>query len=95
MLQLIKEAFFKHGGANTLKSCVKAITFCATESQVDLCLCGLDFGPSKTRNRIRMNNAQLWMNNALPNILDEQWMNHALPHILDEQWMKNAQLSFG
>ena len=40
VLQLIKEAFFKHGEANTLKSCVKEITFCATESQADLCLCG-------------------------------------------------------
>jgi cohesin complex subunit SA-1/2 len=36
VLQLIKEAFFKHGEANTLKSCVKAITFCASESQEDL-----------------------------------------------------------
>ena len=36
VLQLIKEAFFKHGEANTLKSCVKAITFCASESQADL-----------------------------------------------------------
>lgn len=36
VLQLIKEAFFKHGEANTLKSCVKVITFCASESQADL-----------------------------------------------------------
>jgi len=36
VLQLIKEAFFKHGEANTLKSCVKALTFCASESQADL-----------------------------------------------------------
>ena len=36
VLQLIKKAFFKHGKSNTLKSCVTAITFCATESQADL-----------------------------------------------------------
>ncbi|XP_057838911.2 sister-chromatid cohesion protein 3 isoform X2 [Cryptomeria japonica] len=35
-LQLIKDAFFKHGEEKTLKSCVKAFTFCASESQADL-----------------------------------------------------------
>eukprot|EP00252_Welwitschia_mirabilis_P020326 TRINITY_DN4955_c0_g2_i1.p1 TRINITY_DN4955_c0_g2~~TRINITY_DN4955_c0_g2_i1.p1 ORF type:complete len:753 (-),score=175.27 TRINITY_DN4955_c0_g2_i1:264-2498(-) len=36
VLQLIKDAFFKHGKENALKSCVKALIFCATESQADL-----------------------------------------------------------
>ncbi|KAH9313099.1 hypothetical protein KI387_028134, partial [Taxus chinensis] len=35
-LQLIKDAFFKHGEESTLKSCIKALTFCASESQADL-----------------------------------------------------------
>ena len=36
VLQLIKEAFFKHGDENTLKSCIKALAFAANESQADL-----------------------------------------------------------
>ncbi|KAJ9187713.1 hypothetical protein P3X46_003137 [Hevea brasiliensis] len=36
VLQLIKEAFFKHGEKEALRSCVKAIKFCSTESQGEL-----------------------------------------------------------
>ncbi|KAM7277394.1 hypothetical protein ACFE04_019260 [Oxalis oulophora] len=36
VLQLIKEAFFKHSEKETLRSCVKAIKFCTTESQGEL-----------------------------------------------------------
>ncbi|XP_030947557.1 sister-chromatid cohesion protein 3-like [Quercus lobata] len=36
VLQLIKEAFFKHGEKEALRSCVKAINFCSTESQGEL-----------------------------------------------------------
>ncbi|XP_051141640.1 sister-chromatid cohesion protein 3 [Andrographis paniculata] len=36
LLKLIREAFFKHGDKDTLRSCVKAIKFCATESQGEL-----------------------------------------------------------
>lgn len=36
VLQLIKEAFFKHGDENTLKSCIKGLAFAANESQADL-----------------------------------------------------------
>ncbi|KAF6135507.1 hypothetical protein GIB67_015360 [Kingdonia uniflora] len=32
VLHLIKEAFFKHGEKNPLRSCLKAITYCSTES---------------------------------------------------------------
>lgn len=35
-LQLIKDAFFKHGEKGPLRSCVKAITFCSTESRGEL-----------------------------------------------------------
>lgn len=36
LLQLIKEAFFKHGDENILKTCVKVLSFAASESQGDL-----------------------------------------------------------
>ncbi|KDP21541.1 hypothetical protein JCGZ_22012 [Jatropha curcas] len=46
VLQLIKEAFFKHGEKEALRSCVKAITFCSTESQGEL----KDFACNKLKN---------------------------------------------
>ncbi|KAF7818257.1 sister-chromatid cohesion protein 3 [Senna tora] len=36
VLQLVEEAFFKHGDKEPLRSCVKAINFCSTESQGEL-----------------------------------------------------------
>ncbi|XP_026429391.1 sister-chromatid cohesion protein 3-like [Papaver somniferum] len=36
VLRSIKEAFFKHGEKEPLRSCVKAMRFCSTESQGDL-----------------------------------------------------------
>lgn len=36
MLQLIKEAFFKHGDENILRTCIKALGFAASESQAEL-----------------------------------------------------------
>ncbi|KAL2345358.1 hypothetical protein Fmac_006643 [Flemingia macrophylla] len=36
LLQLIKEAFFKHGDKDPLRACVKAIDFCCLESQGEL-----------------------------------------------------------
>ncbi|OMO77828.1 Armadillo-like helical [Corchorus capsularis] len=36
VLQLIKDAFFKHGEKDALRSCVKAINFCCTESRGEL-----------------------------------------------------------
>ncbi|KAF3785962.1 Sister-chromatid cohesion protein 3 [Nymphaea thermarum] len=36
VLQLIKDAFFKHGENETLRSCIKSIAFCASESPADL-----------------------------------------------------------
>ncbi|RZC53339.1 hypothetical protein C5167_012201 [Papaver somniferum] len=36
VLRFIKEAFFKHGEKEPLRSCVKAMSFCSTESQGDL-----------------------------------------------------------
>lgn len=33
---LMKEAFFKHGEKEALRSCVKAVGFCATESRGEL-----------------------------------------------------------
>ncbi|KAK7244685.1 hypothetical protein RIF29_39510 [Crotalaria pallida] len=36
ILQLIKEAFFKHGDKDPLRACVKAINFCCIESQGEL-----------------------------------------------------------
>ncbi|XP_073008392.1 sister-chromatid cohesion protein 3 isoform X1 [Typha latifolia] len=42
-LELIADAFFKHGEKDALRSCIKAITFCSTEGQADL----QDFAQSK------------------------------------------------
>lgn len=36
VLQLIKEAFFKHGEKEALRVCVNAIKLCSTESQGEL-----------------------------------------------------------
>ncbi|KNA23818.1 hypothetical protein SOVF_021720 [Spinacia oleracea] len=36
VLQLMKEAFFKHGDKDTLRSCVKAMNFCSMESKGEL-----------------------------------------------------------
>ncbi|XVF80965.1 hypothetical protein PTKIN_Ptkin15bG0118200 [Pterospermum kingtungense] len=36
IFQPMKDAFFKHGEKNALRSCVQAIKFCSTESQVKL-----------------------------------------------------------
>ncbi|GLU07467.1 hypothetical protein SLE2022_244240 [Rubroshorea leprosula] len=36
VLQLIKDAFFKHGEKDALRSCVKAIKFCSAESRGEL-----------------------------------------------------------
>ncbi|KAL2540559.1 Sister-chromatid cohesion protein 3 [Abeliophyllum distichum] len=36
VLQLVKDAFFKHGEKDALRSCVKAVKFCATESRGEL-----------------------------------------------------------
>ncbi|KAH7366553.1 hypothetical protein KP509_18G084600 [Ceratopteris richardii] len=36
VMQLLKEAFFKHGEESVLKACVKALAFCAGESQAEL-----------------------------------------------------------
>ncbi|KAF5785128.1 putative armadillo-like helical, stromalin conservative domain, cohesin subunit Scc3/SA [Helianthus annuus] len=36
LLQLMKEAFFKHGDKDALRSCVKAINYCTTRSQGEL-----------------------------------------------------------
>lgn len=36
VLQLIKEAFFKHGEREALRSCVNAVNLCSTESQGEL-----------------------------------------------------------
>ncbi|KAL9168546.1 hypothetical protein ABFS82_04G022200 [Erythranthe guttata] len=36
ILKLMREAFFKHGEKDALRSCVKAIKFCATDSQGEL-----------------------------------------------------------
>ncbi|KAH7517148.1 hypothetical protein FEM48_Zijuj09G0031600 [Ziziphus jujuba var. spinosa] len=36
VLQLMKEAYFKHGEKEAIRSCVKAINFCSTESQGEL-----------------------------------------------------------
>lgn len=35
-LQLIREAFFKHGEKDSLRSCMKAFSFCAIESRGEL-----------------------------------------------------------
>ncbi|XP_071920942.1 sister-chromatid cohesion protein 3-like isoform X1 [Coffea arabica] len=36
ILKLVKEAFFKHGEKDALRSCVKAFNYCATESRGEL-----------------------------------------------------------
>ncbi|KAF8006570.1 hypothetical protein BT93_K0772 [Corymbia citriodora subsp. variegata] len=36
ILKLVKEAFFKHGEKDALRSCVKAMNYCSTESQGEL-----------------------------------------------------------
>ncbi|EEF41668.1 sister-chromatid cohesion protein 3 isoform X2 [Ricinus communis] len=46
VLQLMKESFFKHGEKEALRSCVKAILFCSTESQGEL----KDFAGNKLKN---------------------------------------------
>lgn len=46
ILQLIKDAFFKHGEKEALRSCVKAIKFCSTESQGEL----QDFARNKLKD---------------------------------------------
>lgn len=45
VLQLIKDAFFKHGEKDALRSCVQAINFCSVESQGEL----QDFARSKLK----------------------------------------------
>lgn len=36
VLQLMKDAYFRHGEKEPLRSCVKAINYCSTESQGEL-----------------------------------------------------------
>ncbi|ONK61536.1 uncharacterized protein A4U43_C08F30980 [Asparagus officinalis] len=36
ILELINDAFFKHGEKDTLRSCIAALSFCSIESQADL-----------------------------------------------------------
>lgn len=36
ILKLVKEAFFKHGEKDALRSCVKAMNYCSAESQGEL-----------------------------------------------------------
>ncbi|KAL5983962.1 hypothetical protein ACLOJK_018064 [Asimina triloba] len=43
--QLIKDAFFKHGDKDSLRSCVKAMKFCSTESKGEL----RDFAQNKLK----------------------------------------------
>ncbi|XP_059660558.1 sister-chromatid cohesion protein 3 isoform X2 [Cornus florida] len=45
VLQLMKEAFFKHGEKDALRSCVKAFSFCSSESKGEL----QDFAQSKLK----------------------------------------------
>lgn len=45
VLQLIKDAFFKHGDKDSLRSCVKAMAFCSTESKGEL----RDFAQNKLK----------------------------------------------
>ncbi|GAB4829713.1 peptidyl-prolyl cis-trans isomerase precursor [Ancistrocladus abbreviatus] len=45
VLQLMKEAFFKHGDKESLRSCLKAINFCCVESKGEL----QDFALSKLK----------------------------------------------
>ncbi|XP_073066132.1 sister-chromatid cohesion protein 3-like [Primulina eburnea] len=44
-LQLMREAFFKHSDKDSLRSCVRAFKFCATESQGEL----QDFGQNQVK----------------------------------------------
>ncbi|KAH8489459.1 hypothetical protein H0E87_024907 [Populus deltoides] len=46
VLQLMKQAFLKHGDKEALRSCVKAIKFCSTESQGEL----KDYALNKLKN---------------------------------------------
>ncbi|KAH7654259.1 cohesin complex subunit SA-1/2 protein [Dioscorea alata] len=46
ILELITDAFFKHGEKDTLRSCIKAITYCSNESQADL----RDFAQNKLKD---------------------------------------------
>ncbi|XP_065861246.1 sister-chromatid cohesion protein 3 [Euphorbia lathyris] len=46
VLQLMKEAFFKHGEKEALRSCVKALKFCSSESQGEL----KDFACNELKN---------------------------------------------
>ncbi|KAJ0975649.1 hypothetical protein J5N97_017614 [Dioscorea zingiberensis] len=46
ILELIADAFFKHGEKDTLRSCIKAITYCSNESQADL----QDFAQNKLKD---------------------------------------------
>ena len=45
VLQLMKEAFYKHGDKDTLRSCVKAMNFCNSESRGEL----QDFAQNKLK----------------------------------------------
>lgn len=45
VLQLIKDAFFKHGDKDSLRSCVKAMRFCSNESKGEL----QDFAQNKLK----------------------------------------------
>ncbi|CAN6373305.1 unnamed protein product [Urochloa humidicola] len=45
-IDLIYDAFFKHGEKDALRSCIKAITFCCTECQADL----KDYAENKLKN---------------------------------------------
>ncbi|KAM3312666.1 hypothetical protein ACQJBY_032482 [Aegilops geniculata] len=44
-IDLIVDAFFKHGDKDTLRSCIKAIVFCCTKCQADL----LDYAENKLK----------------------------------------------
>ena len=45
-IDLIVDAFFKHGDKDTLRSCIKAIAFCCNNCQADL----LDYAENKLKN---------------------------------------------
>jgi cohesin complex subunit SA-1/2 len=45
-IDLIADAFFKHGEKDPLRSCIKAIMFCCTECQADL----KDYAENKLKN---------------------------------------------
>ena len=45
-IDLIADAFFKHGEKGPLRSCIKAIIFCCTECQADL----KDYAENKLKN---------------------------------------------